>query len=298
MGVGTRTEENAHASSDKLVVFEHSQIRRVFHKGEWYFSILDIVRILTGTTNPRRYWPELKAQLANNEGFVQLLGKIEQLKLESSDGKKYLTDTANTETIFRIIQSIPSPRAEPFKRWLAKVGYERVQEIEDPELATCRTRAIYKAKGYSDEWIEKRMRGIAIREELTDQWEKRGIKIQREYAILTAEISKAAFGMTPSEYKKHKSLGQENLRDHMTDLELIFSMLGEAATKEITVNQNAQGFDENRAAARTGGKIAGDARHQLEQESGKSVISKENYLGAFVPVSIEVKAIDLDDESE
>ena len=272
-------------TTDKLVVFEDSQIRRLFHNGEWYFSILDVVRILAGTSNPRRYWPELKKQLIDNEGFSQLLGKIEQLKLESSDGKKYLTDTANTETMFRIIQSIPSPKAEPFKRWLAKVGYERVQEIEDPELAAQRTRAIYKAKGYSEAWIEKRMRGIAIREELTDEWDKRGVKVQREYAILTAEISKATFGMTPTEYKKHKSLRQENLRDHMTDLELIFSMLGEAATKEIVVSQNAQGFDENKVAAKTGGRIAGEARHQLEQESGKPVISKDNYLSdlAVIP---------------
>jgi DNA-damage-inducible protein D len=175
---------------DKLVVFEDKNIRRSFHKGEWYFSILDIVRVLTDTPNPRRYWPDLKKQLSENEGFVQLLGKIEQLKLESNDGKKYLTDTANTETIFRIIQSIPSPKAEPFKRWLAQVGYERIQEIEDPELATQRTRAIYKAKGYSDEWIEKRMRGIAIREELTDEWDKRGVKLQREYTRSTSKPPK------------------------------------------------------------------------------------------------------------
>lgn len=271
----------------KLVVFEDITIRRILHKGEWYFSVLDIIRVLAGTPNPRRYWPELKKQLSDTEGFVQLLGKIEQLKLESSDGKKYLTDTANTETIFRIIQSIPSPKAEPFKRWLAQVGYERVQEIEDPELATQRTRAIYKAKGYSDTWIEKRMRGIAIREELTDEWDKRGVKVQREYAILTAEISKATFGMTPSEYKEHKGLKKENLRDHMTDLELIFSMLGEAATKEIAVNRDAKGFDENKSAAKIGGKIAGDARYQLEQESGKPVISQENYLERLIPISDE-----------
>jgi DNA-damage-inducible protein D len=267
---------------NKLAVFEDKHIRRNFHKGEWYFSIIDIIRILAGTSDPSRYWPELKKQLIDDEGFIQLLGKIEQLKLESNDGKKYKTDTANTETIFRIIQSIPSPKAEPFKRWLAQVGYERVQEIEDPELATKRTRAIYKAKGYSDEWIEKRMRGIAIREELTDEWDKRGVKIQREYAILTAEISKATFGMTPAEYKEHKGLEGENLRDHMTDLELIFSMLGEASTKEIAVNRNAQGFDENKTAAKIGGKIAGDARRQLEQESGKPVISQENYLGRLI----------------
>ncbi len=274
-------------SQGKLVVFEDKEIRRIFHKGEWYFSILDIVRILASTSNPRRYWPELKKQLTDNEGFVQLLGKIEQLKLESVDGKKYLTDTANTETIFRIIQSIPSPKAEPFKRWLAQVGYERIQEIEDPELATKRTRAIYKAKGYSEAWIEKRMRGIAIREELTDEWDKRGIKLQREYAILTAEISKASFGMTPSEYKQHKGLERENLRDHMTGIELIFSMLGEAATKEIAVNRDAQGFDENKEVAKMGGEIARNARHELEQKSGKSVISKENHRDRLGSISAE-----------
>jgi hypothetical protein len=267
---------------DKLVVFEDKKIRRVFHKGEWYFSIIDIVRVLSGSSDPSRYWTELRTQLTDSEGFVQLFGKIEQLKLESSDGKKYKTDTADTETILRIIQSIPSPKAEPFKRWLAQVGYERIQEIEDPELATQRTRAIYKAKGYSDAWIEKRMRGIAIREELTDEWDKRGIKLQREYAILTAEISKATFGMTPTEYKQHKGLAQENLRDHMTDLELIFSMLGQAATKEIAVNRDARGFDENKNAAKMGGNIARNARLELEEESGKPVISQENYLGCLV----------------
>lgn len=195
---------NIEKSSKKLIVFEDKKIRRIFHRGEWYFSIIDIVEALAESSIPRRYWSDLKRQLAENKGFSQLYEKIVQLKLESSDGKKYLTDTANTETMFRIIQSIPSPKAEPFKRWLAKVGYERIEEIEDPELATQRTRKIYKEKGYSTDWIEKRMRGIAIREELTDEWDKRGIKLQREFAILTAEISKATFGMTPSEYKKHK----------------------------------------------------------------------------------------------
>lgn len=283
----TNDSKNIDKSSGKLVVFEDRKIRRVFHNGEWYFSIIDIVEVLTGSPNPRRYWSNLKIQLSDNEGFVELYPKTVQLKLESTDGKKYLTDTANTETMLRIIQSIPSPKAEPFKRWLAKVGYERIQEIEDPELATQRTREIYKAKGYSTDWIEKRMRGIAIREELTDEWGNRGIKLQREYAILTAEISKATFGMTPSEYKKHKGLKQENLRDHMSDIELIFSMLGEASTKEIAVNQNAQGFDANKTAAKTGGRIAGDARLQLEKESGKPVISKENYLDITLPKPIE-----------
>ncbi len=283
---------------DRLVVFEDKKIRRIFHNDEWYFSIIDIIEVLTKSPNPRRYWSDLKMQLTETEGFVQLYGKIVRLKLLASDGKMRETDTANTETVFRIIQSIPSPKAEPFKRWLARVGYERIQEIEDPELATKRTRAIYKAKGYSDGWIEKRMRGIAIREELTDEWDNRGVRIQREYAILTAEISKATFGMTPSEYKEHKGLQKENLRDHMTGLELIFSMLGEAATKEIAVSQNAQGFDENKIAAKTGGKIAGDARLQLEQESGKPIISKENYLNNQPSIDIDTPALDFEDEFE
>lgn len=284
-------------TANKIAIFEDKKIRRIFHNEEWYFSVIDVIDVLTESSNSRRYWSDLKIQLAEKEGFIQLYGKIVQLKLESSDGKKYETDTANTETVFRIIQSIPSPKAEPFKRWLALVGYERIQEIEDPELATKRTRAIYKAKGYSDEWIEKRMRGIAIREELTDEWDKRGIKLQREYAILTAEISKATFGMTPSEYKKHKGLQRENLRDHMTDLELIFSMLGEASTKEIAVNRNAQDFDENKTAAAIGGKIAGDARRQLEQESGRPVVSKENYLGRLVSGSEEENLLKSQDDT-
>jgi DNA-damage-inducible protein D len=286
------SEKKLQKAANKIAVFEDKKIRRILHKGEWYFSVIDIIRVLTESSDPNRYWPELKKKLLVDEGFNQLLDKIEQLKLESADGKRYLTDTANTETVFRIIQSIPSPKAEPFKRWLAQVGYEHVQEIEDPELATKRTREIYKAKGYSDEWIEKRMRGIAIREELTDEWDKRGIKLQREYAILTAEISKATFGMTPSEYKEYKGLERENLRDHMTDLELIFSMLGEASTKEIAVNRDARGFDENKTAAKTGGRIAGDARRQLEQESGKPVVSKDNFLGMLAPLAIEMEAID------
>lgn len=262
---------------ERIAIFGDKKIRRIFHNNEWFFSIIDVISILTDSSNSRRYWSDLKIQLFKNEGFIQLYEKIVQLKLKSADGKYYETDTANTECIFRIIQSIPSPKAEPFKRWLAKVGYERIQEIEDPELATKRTREIYKAKGYSDDWIEKRMRGIAIREELTDEWNKRGVKLQKEYAILTAEISKATFGMIPSEHKKIKSLNQENLRDHMTDLELIFSMLGEAATKEIAVNRNTQGFPENQKAAKDGGSIAGEARRNLEKESGKSVISTKNF---------------------
>jgi DNA-damage-inducible protein D len=217
----------------RMAIFKGKQIRKVIHNDEWYFSIIDIVEVLTESSNPRRYWSDLKRKLVENEGFIQLYDKIVQLKLTANDGKMRETEIANTETVFRIIQSIPSPKAEPFKRWLAKVGYERIQEIEDPELASKRIRATYKAKGYPDNWIEKRMRGISIRETLTNEWEQRGVKEQREYAILTSEISEATFGLKPTEHKKLKSLKKENLRDHVTDLELIFSMLGGALTSKM-----------------------------------------------------------------
>ena len=262
----------------KLAIFKGKKVRKIIYKSEWWFSIIDVIEVLTKSDRSRKYWNDLKTKI-NNEGYVELSEKIGQLKLESSDGKKYKTDCANTSTIFRIIQSIPSPKAEPFKRWLAKVGYERVQEIEDPELATKRTRALYKAKGYSDTWIEKRMRGIEIRDTLTDEWDKRGVKQNREYAILTAEISKATFGMTPSKYKKFKSLKRENLRDHMDDLELIFSMLGEASTTEIAKAEDAKGFTENKKVAKKGGGVAGKARKDLEVKIGKKVSSRGNYLG-------------------
>lgn len=260
-----------------IAVFRGKEIRRTLHKNEWWFSIIDIVEALTGTDRPRKYWNDLKNKLTD-EGYVEVSDKIGQLKLTAPDGKMRETDCANTETMFRIIQSIPSPKAEPFKRWLARVGYERVQEIEDPELATKRTRALYKAKGYSDDWIEKRMRGIAIREELTDEWKKRDVREKREYEILTAEIAKAAFGITPGKHKKLKGLKRENLRDHMNDLELIFSMLGEAATTEITRVDDAKGFHESKQSARKGGEVAGKARKDLEQKTGKKVVSKGNYL--------------------
>jgi hypothetical protein len=229
----------------KLVVFKDRQIRRILIEDNWYFAVVDVVAALTDSDKPRDYWYRMKLRESQSSG-VELSTFCRQLKIESTDGKKYQTEVANTEGIFRIIQSIPSPKAEPFKRWLAKVGYERVQEIEDPELASQRMRAIYRAKGYSDAWIEKRMRGIEVRAELTDEWKKRGVKEEPEYAILTAEISKAAFGMTPGEYKQFKGLERENLRDHMSDLELIFSMLGEAATTEIARKQDTEGFNENK----------------------------------------------------
>ena len=260
-----------------IAVFKGKEIRKTIHNNEWWFSIVDVIEVLTGSERPRKYWSDLKNKLLE-EGYAELSEKIGQLKLQSKDGKYYETDCTNTETMFRIIQSIPSPKAEPFKRWLARVGYERVQEIEDPELGTKRTRALYKAKEYSDDWIEKRMRGIAIREELTDEWKKREVKEKREYEILTAEIAKAAFGITPGKHKKLKGLKRENLRDHMNDLELIFSMLGEAATTEITRVDDAKGFHESKHAACKGGEVAGKARKDLEQKTGKRVVSRENYL--------------------
>ena len=261
----------------KLIVFKNKEIRRILHDNEWHFAVVDVVAALTDSDKPRDYWYRMKKRELEATKF-ELSTLCRQLKLESTDGKKYQTEMANTEGIFRIIQCIPSSKAEPFKRWLAKVGYERVQEIEDPELATKRTKALYRAKGYSDAWIEKRMRGIAVRAELTDEWKKRGVNGEPEYAILTSEISKAAFGLTPAEYKNLKGLERENLRDHMTDLELIFSMLGEAATTEIARKQETQGFGENKVAARKGGRIAGEAREKLEEETGEKVVTPGNYL--------------------
>lgn len=260
----------------KLAIFKKKEIRKTIFQDKWWFSVIDVCRALTDSRDAGAYWRKLKQRL-KAEGS-EIVTNCHGLKLESSDGKKYLTDCADTEGIFRLIQSIPSPKAEPFKRWLAKVGYERVQEIENPELAMKRTRALYNAKGYSEDWIEKRMRGIAIREELTEEWQNRGIKEQKEYAILTAEICKATFGMTPIQYKEFKRLKRENLRDHMTDLELIFSMLGERATTEITQTDNSKGFSKLQKDAKDGGKIAGDAKKALEKKTGKRVSSSENYL--------------------
>ncbi|MCX5831650.1 MAG: Bro-N domain-containing protein [Deltaproteobacteria bacterium] len=258
-----------------IAIFRGKEIRKTIHENEWWFVISDVVGVLTDSTDPSGYIKDMRRRDKElSKGWGQI---ATPLWIETSGGKQKV-NCANTEGIFRIIQSIPSFKAEPFKRWLAKVGYERVQEIEDPELGTKRTRALYKAKGYSDDWIEKRMRGIAIREELTDEWKQRNVKQEQEYAILTAEIAQAAFGVTPGEHKQLKGLKRENLRDHMTDLELIFSMLGEAATTEITKVDDAQGFDESKTAARKGGEVAGTARKDLEKKTGKRVVSPENYL--------------------
>jgi DNA-damage-inducible protein D len=240
---------------------------------------VDIVAALTDSENPRDYWYRMKRREAEATGF-ELSTLCRQLKIPAADGKLYETEVVNTESAFRIIQSIPSPKAEPFKLWLAQVGYERVQEIENPELAQQRMRELYKQKGYPADWIEKRVRSIAIRDELTGEWKSRGVNEGVEFAILTSEISKATFGLTPAEYKNLKGLKRENLRDHMTDLELIFTMLGEAATTEIARNKGAAGFNENKKAAKEGGIIAGSARRQLEVKSGKPVVTTQNYLSA------------------
>jgi len=260
----------------KIALFKGKKIRKILFQNEWRFSVADVIEALTDSDRPSVYWTAMKARVKGEDGF-QLSTICRQLKLESSDGKKYETDCANTEGTLRIIQSIPSPKAEPFKRWLAKVGYERVQEIENPELATKRTRMLYKIKGYSDDWIEKRMRGIAIREELTDEWKKRGAREQEDYEILTAEISKATFGITPSEYKKLKGLKRENLRDHMDDFELIFNMLGERATTEIHRTENSKGVTKLKADAKAGGDIAGGARKKLEKRLGRPITTKKNF---------------------
>jgi DNA-damage-inducible protein D len=262
-------------TTDRIVVFQERTIRRTWHNDEWWFAIVDVVAVLTESVQPEGYVKDLRRR---DRELAKGWGQIATPLWIETEGGKQKVNCANTEGLFRIIQSIPSPKAEPFKRWLAKVGYERVQEIENPELATKRTRALYKAKGYSDDWIEKRMRGIAIREELTDEWKKREVKEKKEYEILTAEIAKAAFGITPGKHKKIKGLKRENLRDHMNDLELIFSMLGEAATTEITRVDDAKGFHESKHSARKGGGVAGKARKDLEKKTGKKVVSSENYL--------------------
>jgi len=270
---------------NKIIVFENKKIRHIWHKEDWWFSVVDVVGVLDASGRPRKYWADLKKKLVG-EGS-ELSEFIGQLKMESSDGKEYLTDCANKEGLFRIIQSIPSKKAEPFKLWLAKVGSERIDEIENPELAQKRMKELYKSKGYSSDWIEKRVRGIAVRDELTDEWSKRGIKTKKEYSILTAEISKATFGLTPNEYKNFKGLKRENLRDHMDDLELIFNMLGEASTTKIARSKNPLGFNENKNVAKEGGAVAGVARKELERKSGEQIVTSENYLKE--PESIKKK---------
>lgn len=261
----------------EIILFEEKEVRRIWHNEEWYFSIIDIIAVLVGTERPRKYWDDLKRKLLK-EGS-QLSEKIGQLKLLSRDGKEYLTDVASLAEIFRIIQSIPSPKAEPFKLWLAKVGQERIEEIQDPERAVIRAKRIYEQKGYDQDWVAKRMRGINVRNSLTDEWKDKGMKEGIDFAILTNEIYQGTFEMTAKNIKKYKSLRQpDNLRDHMNELELILTMLGEASTTEISKKENPSNFIENKNVARKGGNVAGKARKELETELGKKIVSKENFL--------------------
>ena len=268
-------------NSTKIVLFKNKKVRKTLHNDEWWFVINDVIEALIDSSDSAQYFKRMKQrdkELANliNQGGVQFVPPL-MLEIDTEGGKQKMY-CWNTEGVFRLIQSIPSPKAEPFKRWLAKVGYERVQEIENPELATKRTRMLYKQKGYDEGWIEKRIRGIAIREELTDEWKNRGVKEQVDYEILTAEISKATFGVTPSEYKKLKGLKRQNLRDHMDELELIFSMLGEKVTTEISIQEKPDTFIKHKSVAKRGGIVAGDARKATEKQIGRSVVTKKNYL--------------------
>ena len=259
----------------EIALFEQKEIRRVWQDEEWYFSVSDVVKALTDSTDPKQYIKKMRArdpELSNNWGTI-----CTPVQMIAADGKQRKIQAANSEGLLRIIQSIPSPKAEPFKRWLAAIGAERIREIADPEIAALRAQELYRKKGYSDDWIALRARGVATRAELTNEWKNRGIEKSSDYAILTAEISKAAFGMTPAEYKRLKGLKSENLRDHMSTLELLFTELSEAATTEIARNDDAQGMAKNADAARRGGKIAGDARENLERQTGRSVSTSDNY---------------------
>jgi len=264
---------------EALVVFQDKKIRRIWHEEQWFFSVVDVVGALTDSENPRNYWSMLKTREREGSG-IELSTNCVQLKMASSDGKEYETDCANTEGIFRIIQSIPSKKAEPFKRWLAQVGYERIQEIENPELAQDRVKQYYELKGYPKNWIDKRLRGIAIRQELTEEWKNRGIEKEQDFAILTNEITKATFGKKVEDYKEFKGLTRknQNLRDHMTDWELILTMVGEKATTDITISKDSEGLEECKESAIEGGTIAKNTKEELEQKIGRPIASKENYL--------------------
>jgi prophage antirepressor-like protein len=274
----------------QVVLFKDHEIRKEFHGGEWWFSVVDVIGALTGSQRPSKYWSDLKRQLSEKEGFSELSDNIGQLTMPSEDGKNRATEVATTETILRILQSVPSPRAEPFKRWLARVGYERIQETQDPEIAIKRAIMTYQLQGRTDDWIEKRIRTIVARKELTSEWKKRGVEEGIEYAQLTNIISQETFGLHTENHKKVKGLRKShNLRDHMSDLELILTMLGETSTKEIARQKDARGFYANSHAARDGGAIAGSARKQIEEKTGKPVVSSQNFLGANSRISDPIK---------
>jgi len=262
--------------TSKLTVFHGKPIRKAIHKGEWWFSIIDVIEVLVGGDRPRKYWNDLKKKLIA-EGYVEVSEKIGQLKMAAPDGKQRFTDCANTETMFRIIQSIPSPKVEPLKRWLARVGKERIDEIEDPELTMIRAQELYKKKGYPKEWIDKRLRGIAVRQDLTDEWKDRGARTNLAYAILTNEIMQGAFSLKVDEYKQVKDLDHENLRDHMTDIELILTMLAEATTATLHRDRDSQGMEPLKKDAQDGGDVAGRTRKDIETQTGKPVISSNNF---------------------
>jgi hypothetical protein len=263
-------------NKNQIAVFEGGQIRKALHEGEWWFSIIDVVQVLVGGDRPRKYWSDLKKKLTS-EGYAEVSEKIGQLKMTSPDGKLRFTDCANTETLFRIIQSIPSPKVEPLKRWLARVGKERIDEIENPELSMARMQELYEKKGYPKAWIDKRMRGIAVRQDLTDEWKDRGARTALEYALLTNEIMQGAFGLNVEDYKQVKSLQRENLRDHMTDIELILAMLAEATTAELHRDRDSQGMAPLAKDARDGGAVAGRTRKDIETQTGRPLVTGENY---------------------
>lgn len=261
-----------------IKLFQNQEIRSHWDADleQWLFSVIDIIQVLTGNERPRKYWNDLKRKLIQEGSEVS--EKIGQLKMLASDGKYRITDVTNTETLLRLIQTIPSPKAEPFKLWLAQVGYERLEEYDDPELTIDRALETYLSKGYTKEWINQRLKSIEIRKELTDEWEARGVKKGQEFAILTDEITRAWAGLSTKEYKQHKSLKKENLRDNMTNLELVLNMLAEVTTTEISKKKVPASFEENKTIARQGGEVAGSARKDIEAKTGKPVVSKENYL--------------------
>lgn len=261
----------------QLVKFRGKEVRQVFHENEWFFSVVDIMEAVVGTDRPRKYWSDLKKQLIDKEGYSELSDKIGQLPMRASDGKNYKTDVVNTETLFRIVQSIPSKKVEAIKRWLAKVGYERIKEEQDPEIAIKRAMLTYKAHGHTDEWINARVQSIVSRKILTHEWQKRGVE-GKQYAFLTDTISKETFGVKTKQHKQIKGLTSQNLRDHMSPLELALTMLGETTTAEIAKNTDAQGYTENESAAHSGGKIAGDARKNIERKLNKKILTDDNFL--------------------
>lgn len=267
----------------ELVPFKKEAIRRVCHNDEWWYSVVDVVSALSGSERGRKYWTDLKNKMIEKEGYAELSDEIGQLPMPGADGKNYKTDVATAETILRIIQSISSPKAEPFKRWLARVGYERIQEAQDPEVLVKRAILHYSAQGRSDDWIEKRIRSMVARKELTAEWKKRGVNESKDFAMLSNIIAEETFGMGVERHKRVKGLKSQNLRDHMTDMELILTMLGETSTKEIAVKRDAQGLYNNAQAARAGGNIAGSTRKQIEAQTGQKVVSSQNFLGSRKP---------------